>query len=66
MGYMTVYGDLIIIYPKPYSTYFRGTIRTVKTYGDLKHLNSLGADKYEFAKSPSTYQNRWISLNPEA
>ena len=26
MGYMGIYGDLIMIYPRPYSIYLRGTI----------------------------------------
>ena len=49
-----VCGNLIIIYPKPYSIYLRGTIyRDVERFGIL----SLGAF-IEFRESPKT----WTSI----
>ena len=46
---MGVYGDLIIIYPKPYSVYLRGTIGTGVgekcglLLGDLKPCQNFAA-----------------------
>ena len=37
-----VYGDLVIIYPEPYSIYLRGTI-TLNPEAEHKHLNLQGA-----------------------
>ena len=36
-----VYGDFILIYPKPYSIYFRGTINPNRSLLKKKTLHSL-------------------------
>ena len=48
MGY-TVYGDLIITYPKPYSIYLRGTIGSRAYLTDRGLLLGARAQRFGFS-----------------